>query len=246
MNNQFETYIKEQFVSAIKSGLYKTQMVYGNTNRKINNAKHFVKMDNIANCVMEAFKEDERLEIITFQRGSYIVILVYDTERSILYSLMNSKRFNAILERKDHSQIHYLDALVNFNCKLDIERYQQVIDESIFGQNINEIDKIKEKVVNQINGIEPEKYITVSFSMDRFRLLGVEAILTSEYLEVVDREDWSEFIEIDYSDISYEPSNENIDFDDLDISLKPNISRNDDISEEQITPKIYKKEEQQV
>lgn len=80
--------------------------------------------------------------------------------------------------------------------------------------------------------------------MDKFRLVSVEAILTSEYLEVVDREDWSEFIEIDYSDISYEPSNANDDFDELDISLKPNVARNDDISEEHITPKIDKKQNQ--
>lgn len=244
MNNQFETYIKEQFVSAIKSGLNETQTVYGNTNKRINNAKHFVKMDNIANCVIKSFEEEDRLKIITFQRGSYTVVLVYDTENYILYSLMSSKRFQELLDRKDHSHVHYLDALVNFNDKLDVERYQQVIDESIFEQNINEIDKIKEKVINQINGIEPEKYITVSFSMDNFRLISVEAILTSEYLEVIDREDWSEFIEIDYSDISYEQSNTNADFDDLDISLKPNISRNDDISEEHITSKTDKKDNQ--
>jgi len=244
VNNQFETYIKEQFVSAINSGLNETKTEYENANKKINNAIHFSKMDNIANCVINAFKEEDSLNIITFRRGFYTLVFVYDKVNDILYSLMNSKRFQEILNRKDHSHTHYLDVLVNFNDKLDVERYQQVIDEYIFEPNIHEIDKIKEKIINQINGIEPEKYITISFSMDKFRLVSVEAILTSKYLEVVDREDWSEFIEIDYSDISYEPSNANDDFDELHISIRSNIARNDDISEKHITPKIDKKENQ--
>lgn len=198
-------------------------------------------MDNIANSVIKAFEKDPNLNVITLKRGGYTLVLVYDIVHDVLYSLMSSRRFEELLDRKDRSHVHYLDALVNFNDKYD--RYQLVIvDDSFCEQNVERINQIKENVIIQLNKTEPGKYITVSFGMDNFRLISVEAILTSEYLEVVDREDWSEYIEVDYNDISYDDSEANDDNDELHISLKPNIERNDDLSEQDITHKIDKRE----
>ena len=121
---------------------------------------------------------------------------------------------------------------------------QMVIDDSYFEQESKSIESIKEQVKIQLGGIEPNKYVTIVFEMDTFRLVSVEAILTSEYLEIVEREDWSEFIEIDYNDINYDEINIEKDTDELTISLKPNVVRNDDVSEENITPKIDTKENQ--
>jgi hypothetical protein len=240
---QIDLSIKEKFVSSIKNGLYETQSKYSNYKR-INNAKHFVKMDDIANSVIDAFESNPDFNVIIFPRGPYKLVLVYDTVNDILYSLMSTKRFQGLLDRKDHSHVHYLDALVNFNDKLEIDRHQLVIDDNFFEPNVEKINQIKDSLTMQLNGIQPGKYLTITFGMDGFRLLSVEAILTSEYLEVADREDWSELIEIDYSDLVYEDIEDNDDFDELDISIKPHITRNDDILEEHITPKIDKKENQ--
>lgn len=157
---------------------------------------------------------------------------------------MSSSKIEELLNRKDHSHIHYWDVLVNFNDKLDLSRMQQVLDDSLVGQNKYKIDNIKDNIRTLLNGTVPSKYLTLAFTMKGFRLISVEAILTSEYLEVIDREDWSEFIEIDYSDISYDESYMSDDYDELDISLKQDIERPGDISEKSITPKVDEKENQ--
>lgn len=244
MDNNYDSIIKQKFVSAIKSGLNETQSTYENNGKFVNNAKNFAKMDNIANSVIKSFDADINFNVVTFKRGSYVVALVYDTINGILYSLMSSSKLQELLDRKDHSHIHYWDALINFNNKLGFNRLQQVIDESLFEQNDDKIHKIKDKIKTLLKGTEPSKYLTLEFSMDRFRLISVGVILTSEHWEVMDREDWSEFIEIDYSDISYEESYVSDDYEELEISLKHNVERPGDISEKSITPKVDERENQ--
>ena len=244
MDNSHDIIIKQKFVSAIKSGLNETQGTYENNGKHINNARNFAKMDNIANSVFKAFDADINFKAVTLKRGSYIVALVYDKINGILYSLMTSSKLKELLDRKDHSHIHYWDGLVSFNGKLGFNRLQQVINESLFEQDNSKIDKIKNEIKSFLNNTEPSKYLTIEFSMNNFRLISVEAVLASEHGEVMDREDWSEFIEIDYSDISYGESYMSDDYDDLEISLKQNIERPGDISEKSITPKVDEKEKQ--
>lgn len=242
LKSKIDSYIKEKFVSSIKNGLSETQNMYYGRLKRISNAKHFVKMDEIVNSVIQTLEQDSDFQIITLKRGSYELVLFYHMDSDTLFSLMSLNRFQDLLNRKDYSHVHYLDALINFNDKLNYDRQQMVIDECYFEQESEKIEYIKEQVKNLLGGIEPGKYITIVFDMDNFRLVSVEAILTSEYLEVVEREDWSEFIEIDYSDIHYDEINAGEDTDELIISIKPNVVRNDDISEEHISPKTDIKE----
>lgn len=244
MSISFNSLIKETIVSSIKNGLSETQTMYNGRLKRITNAKHFVKMDEIANSVIQSFEHNSDFNIITLKRGSYEVLLLHHINTDTLFSFMSHNRFQDLLNRKDFSHVHYLDALVNFNDKLNYNRMQMVIDDSYFEQESKSIESIKEQVKIQLGGIEPNKYVTIVFEMDTFRLVSVEAILTSEYLEIVEREDWSEFIEIDYNDINYDEINIEKDTDELTISLKPNVVRNDDISEENITPKTDTKENQ--
>lgn len=241
VNYKIDTVLKEKFVSSIKNGLYETQLKYSD-HKKFNNAKHFVKMDDVANSISDVFDSNSEFDVIIFPRGPYKLALVYDKVDDILFSFMSTTRFQSLIDRNDHSHVHYLDALVNFNNKLEIDRMQLVLDENFFEPNVEKINQIKDDLRMRLNGIEPESYITIVFGMNGFRLISVQAVLTSEYLEVVDREDWSEFIEIDYSDLNYEDATDSEENDQLDISIKPHIKRNDDIIEEHITPKVDKKE----
>ncbi|SFM05214.1 DUF5986 family protein [Halanaerobium salsuginis] len=239
MRNSINQDIKEKFVSSINNGLYETQSRYSGY-EIINNAKHFVKMDDIANSVINSLKSNVSFEIFIIKRGSYKLPLFYDKNNDVLYSLMSSRRFQELLDRKDFSQVHYLDALITLNDKLLIDKKQLALFDSSSESNLHIINNIKEDIIQTI-GLEPGKYMTIAFDMDGFKLLGVEAILTSEYLEVAYREDWSELIEIDYNDLSYLELEDENDSDDLEITIKPNVSRNDDITEEEITPKVMKK-----
>ncbi|CDI50106.1 DUF5986 family protein [Clostridium tetani] len=215
--------IKEKFVAAIKDGLNETRLKAQIEYKEINNAIHFEKMDNIANSLINAFKFESNYRIVKLKRGSYIVVLIFDSENKILFSALSHSRFETLLKRKSHLKTHYIDALVDFNISIGFKRVQQVIDESFFEKNNDEINKIKEQITDVLNGEIPERYVTVCFEMERFSLCNVEAVLTSEHFEVIERDNWSDLIEIDYNDVIYENSISNEDSEELNISIKSEI-----------------------
>lgn len=236
--------IKTKIVKAINDGLDEAQNVYSTGSMRIRNSIHFYKMDAIANAVIMCLEDEDDIKILQIERGSYIVPLMYYIPDGTVLSLMSCGRYSTLMNRKDYSRVHYFDALVNFNDKLEIDRNQLVLDEVIFDADVYEIDEIKNQISNQLDGKEPSKYITISMVMKGLQLIGVEAILTSEYFEEVERADWSQFIELDYSDIEYYDDVVSNEDDDLGITIKPNVVRKDDINEEDIKPKIGSKENQ--
>lgn len=242
MVSSIDRQFKEKIISGIKNGLNNTQSMYYGQSKRICNAKHLVKMDEIANSIIdsiERFGGEEDFHILTLPRGAYDVLLVYCVNTGILLSFMSKNRFKTLIHRKDHSKVHYLDALVAFNDKHNFDRQQLVIDESFICQDLDVINNIKENVKSQLGELDPSYYLTIVMDMNYFRLSSVEAVLTSQYLEVIEREDWSDLIQIDYDDINHDELELNVDEDDLNISIKQN---GDDITEDDITPKVSRKE----
>lgn len=243
MNIKCDISTKKRFVAGIKNGLSQTETTYANKAKPIDNSKHFVKMDNIANNVISQFESDVNFTVVkSFKRGSYTIVLIYDKINGILYSIMTTSKYKALMNRKKLNHTHFFDALIDFNDELDIERQQLVIDERLFDKDNSKIDEIKEKIKTFLDGIKPTEYLSIVANMNGFKLTGVEAVLTSEYLEKIDTDDWSEYIEIDYSDISYDEAYMSSDFYDLEISLKVDIAEKNDVLEELITSKSEVKE----
>lgn len=222
---QINNNIKEKFVKAIKDGLYETKVSAEAKNKQIHNAIRFEKLDNIANCLIDTFVYEPTFKTVKLKRGSYVLAFIYDAENKIIYSALSQGRFKTLISRKDLSNVHYFDALIDFNDNEQISRQQLVINENLLGKDDSEVREIKDQIVNLLNGDAPEKYVSICFEIDRFRLCSVKAVLTSKYLEIVDSEDWSEFIEIDYNDVLYASSDITGDNDKLEITLKDNIPR---------------------
>ena len=101
MSISFNSLIKETIVSAIKNGLSETQTMYNGRLKRITNAKHFVKMDEIANSVIQSFEHNSDFNIITLKRGSYEVLLLHHINTDTLFSFMSHNRFQDLLNRKD-------------------------------------------------------------------------------------------------------------------------------------------------
>ena len=239
MNKSISKDTKEKIVYAINNGLYEAQNRYSG-HELINNAKHFVKLDDIANSVIDTLKFDINFKIFIIKRGSYNLPLFYDEINDILFSLMSYGRFKQLLNRKDFSKVHYLDILTTFNDNLHINNKQLTLFDHPSRRNLYIIKGTREEIIQRI-GKEPRKYMTIVFDMEGFKLFGVEAIFTSANLEVFYKEDWSDLIVIDYNALfNYDIEEEN-NSDNLEITIKPHISRNDDITEEEIIPKIKNK-----
>lgn len=244
MDVQINSNVKEKFVKAIKDGLYETKVTAEAKMGQVHNAIHFEKLDNIANSLIDSFAYELNFKTIALKRGSYVLVFIFDIENKIIYSTLSDKRFKTLIQRKDLSHVHYFDALIDFNDDEKIIRQQLVIDEKLLEKDDSEVKMIKEQIINLLNGEEPERYVTICFQIDRFRLCSVEAVLTSKYLEVIDKEDLSELIEIDYDDVLYTSVENDGNEDELEITIKDNIpNKSDDSDELDIPIKKESKEE---
>lgn len=239
MNNNISDDMKKSLIISIINGLDETRNVFNDPFRKIKNSIHFYKMDEISNAIINDLESNEEFKLIYLKRGRHIVTLVYYIADGTLFSFMSKSRFETLIKRTDLSHIHYFDGLCNINEKLGILRNQLVLDDEMFARESDQIEEIKAQVRVQLDGLEPQKYMSVVMEMNGLRLMSVDAILTSEYLEVAHIESWSEFIDVDYSEIEFYESNETSDEEnDLGITLKSNVIRKDDITGDDIKPKV--------
>jgi hypothetical protein len=240
----FSKEIKSKVVSAIKAGLDDAQNAYNRPEMRIRNAIHFYKMDAIANEVIMSIGALDEFKIIEIKRGGYVLPLLIYIPDGTMVSIMSAGKFKSLLNRSDLAKTHYFDAFITINDKLNIDRNQLVLSEALLPVEDYEKKEIMRQVTEQLGGQFLAKYITITVEMKGLQLIGVESKLTSEYLEVFSTDDWSEFIELDYSDIEYIDSAVASKENDLGIKLKSNISRKGDISDKEIKPKVGSKENQ--
>lgn len=227
--------IKMKIVQAVKTGLNDTQV--RTAGMRFKRSIHFLKMDLIADEAVRLLEAETDFKLIQLPRGGYPVLLMYYIPTGTIYSIMSKSRFKTLINRRDFSRVHYFDALVDFNDNLEFYQHQLVIDDELCIRDREELDSIKNQVRDLLGGNEPQNYVTVEIDMNWLTLVGVEAILTSEYIEVLSSENWSEFIEIDYSDLEYSGVVEVDDNDDLGITLRPEVIRKGDVSKGEINPK---------
>lgn len=235
-----EEQLKELFVKGIKDGLSEAFTDTYNKIGEFHNARNFDKIDFIMNSIVRALDKNENIKWLKLPRGlSYEVLLVFDHSNKHLYSFMSERRFKEIYFKANGS-VHYIHGLVKFNE--GYERKQIIIDDTMFNeQNNSKLQSLKSQIDDLLINMKPNKYFTVIYDMNEYNLLGVKCVLTSEYMEIISEEDWSELISIDYGDIHYDVS---ISEEDLGITLKTNYISDENDIENNITPKEEIKEEE--
>ncbi len=231
--------IKRKLVKAINDGLDISREIYNEGNMRAKNAIHFFKMDVVSNEIIKCFEVEEDFKVFNIKRGSYYVLLVYYIPENSLISIMSYSRLQQLIHRISFDHVHYFDALASFNE--DTNQISFVTE--IESVNKDEIESIKNSVYSHICSKTPISYYTVSINMKGLQLIGVESLCVSEYMNIINHEDWSDFIELDYNHI--EENEDSHTFDEtLEINIKPSIARKDDISSNDIKPKIGKKANQ--
>ena len=222
MHEHTEDYIVKRVVGAIKNGLYEIkQEMYGNTDR-IKNSLPLRKLDKIASSIIKEFQIDEEFEEPVWRRGGHDRALLFNKKDKALYSFMSDKRFSELLSRKSIKRLHYLDILDEFNGKIKPDRSQlSLVD--IIDKDEGKLLELKNQFLSLVQNEEPTKYITICHTVDGFRLCNVKAAITSKYLEVIEERDWSEFIDIDYSEAIFEDIPKNILDEEVKVTLKSNI-----------------------
>ncbi len=228
MHEHTEDYIKKRVVEAIKNGLYEAkQEMYGNTDR-VRNSLPLRKLDKIANSIIREFQGEDAFEELLWRRGGYDITLLYNKQDKTLYSFMSDKRFAELLRRKIIKRFHYLDILDEFNGNLKPDRSQLSLFDDIVNKDEEKLLELKNQVLGLLHNDEPAKYITVCHTIEGFRLCYVKAVITSKYLEIIEENDWSNFIDNDYSETIFDDAPKNIFDEEVKVTLKTNLPKRSD------------------
>lgn len=223
MNQFCNEELKKRIVTAIKDGLASTIDEY-RSNRPLKFSKNFRKVENVGNSVIKMIETiyDGEYEVPILMRGNYPVFSIYHADTKTLVGVMSKGCRERVFNRKSKNP-HYLNALVGINSKHKLEPLagqMSIGDLTTYSKDKTEPIRIKMK--DQIDGVEPEYYFTILYDMDGYTLTSVEMVLLTEELQEVFREDWSDYIEIDYHN-SYDEEHESSDpYNMLKISVKEN------------------------
>lgn len=217
--------IDEEFsktiVEGMQLGLKRAKIAERENGDRFDNAKSLRNIDKMMSSLYTMISIDERYEAKEFNRGSYKLLFVYNREEHRLYSFMSEDRLGTLINSKNlKDKKNYIFSLMKFNPG---ERLQQVLFPEM-DIIIDEQQKIQERVRQIIEEDGDIEYITVLYRKQGFNLLSVKAVKMSQYAEVIESQDLSDYITVDYEDV-YEKSNNDKEEipGDLEFSIKPGI-----------------------
>lgn len=217
--------IDEEFsktiVEGIQFGLKKAKIAERENGDRFDNAKSLRNIDKMMSSLYSMISIDERYEAKEFKRGSYKLLFVYNREEHRLYSIMSEDRLGTLINSKNlKDKQNYIFSLMKFNPG---ERQQQIVFPEI-DMLLDEQEKIQERVRQMIEEDGDIEYITVLYKKQGFNLLSVKAVKMSQYAEIMESQDLSDYITVDYED-TYDNLNivkEEIQGD-LEFSIRPDI-----------------------
>lgn len=185
-------------VDGLQLGLKRARLAEKENEDVFDNAKNLRNIDKMMSSLYNLISLDSRYQTIKFSRGSYKLLLVYNRGEHRLYSFMSEDRLTTLINSKNiKDKKNYIFSLIRFNPE---ERRQQVFVPEM-DRILEEYEKIQEQVREIIEEDGELEYITVLYIKKGFNLLGVKAVKMSQYAEIIETQDMSEYITIDYEDV---------------------------------------------
>lgn len=208
-------------VEGMQLGLKSAKVAKRENGDRFDNSESLRNIDKMMSSLYSKISLDSRYEAKEFYRGSYKLLFVYNREEHKLYSFMSEDRLGTLINSKNiKDKQNYIFSLMKFNPE---KRRQQVLLPEM-DVILDEQEKIQERVRQIIEEDGEIEYITVLYKKQGFNLLNVRAVKMSQYAEVIDSQDLSDYIAVDYED-TYENSNSTREEipGDLEFSIKPDI-----------------------
>lgn len=211
----------EIIVEGIQQGLKKAKMAKIENGDRFDNAERFRIIDEMMNSLYYKLCANEVLSVKEFYRYSYKLLLVYNKEDHTLYSFMSEDRLAALINSKNiKDKQNYIFALMKFN---PADRQQQVLIDGM-DELLDEQVKIQERIREIIEEDGEIKYVTILYKKQGYSLLSVRAVKMSQYAEVLDIKDLSDYITVDYGEIYEHTINSREEsLPDVEFNFKPGI-----------------------
>ena len=212
---------KKLIVQALQNALDKFNEHITNT-RTITNMGHIGTKWDIINTECRDALPKTKYDVVVCKRGVWQLILMYDKDTKTLYTLMKEKRYEDVCKTVKSNKVHYLEAIATVNKEL-VEEWQEQI---AFFEGFNElkVEKIQntvEQLLNKIDG-EVKKHVLITFTDKNLELCSVSALIVTPSLQILYKEEWTEYIEPKYS---LDVSNINIDSEEEEIELGLKVTK---------------------
>lgn len=221
MKYMIDEEFSQTIVEAMQAGLKRARIAERENGDRFDNAKNLRNIDKMMSSLYSIIALDARYEAKEFNRGSYKLLFVYNREEHRLYSFMSEDRLRTLINSKNiKDKQNYIFSLMKFNPG---KRFQQVLFPEM-DMILDEQEKIQERVRQIIEDDGNIEYITVLYRKHGFNLLSVKAVKMSQYAEIIDSQDLSDYITVDYEAVFEESNNDKEEIPgDLEFNLKPDI-----------------------
>ena len=135
---------------------------------------------------------------------------------------MKENRYEVVCKTVKANKVHYLEAIATVNKDLAEEKQEQIAFFEGFNElKMKKIDNTVEELLNNING-EVKKHVLITFTDKNLELVSISALVITPSLQILYKEDWSEYIEPKYS---LDLNNVIIDNDDEEIKLGLKVTK---------------------
>ena len=190
--------IKMKIVEGIELGLRNAKIAKRENMDKFDNAVSLRKIDKVMSSVCCKLEEDGQFGPKMFFRGSYKILLGYNKESRTLFSFMSEDRLNNLIySNKLSDKKNYIFGLMKFNSA---ERQQQCLF-PLTDEILDENEKVMNHIKKLIEETDDIKYITVQYKIKDYKLVEVQELKLSQYAEIIEQNDMSDYIGVNYEDV---------------------------------------------
>lgn len=225
----------KKIITAIQSGLSATKQDIYTRNTLTDNRKHMQKWDDITTNIKNQFATEDNFSFIPLDRGLFKPVMIFDRNKSILYTVVKKQNYQKIMNRKNIQKAHYMDAMFDYNFMYQQTPRQLSLfeSESMFSNNAEvQVNDLKSNIELLLSTHEIKKYITIVINFTGYTLTEIKAVMCSKWLEEIESEDWTESITPSYEEIEDASTGNFVQEDDIKtkISVKPTIKIGRDLA----------------
>lgn len=214
---------KKIIVQALQNGLERFYEHISNTRTVTNMGYTGTKWDMINTECRDALPA-KKYDVVVCKRGVWQLILMYDKVTKTLYTLMKEKRYEDICKTIKSNKVHYLEAIATVNkCLVEEKQEQIALFEGFNELKTEKIESTVEQLLSNIDG-DVKKHVLVTFTDKNYELYSISALIVTPSLQILHKEDWTEYIEPKYS---LDINNIDINRDDEEIELGLKVTKED-------------------
>lgn len=210
---------RKRIVQALKNGLEKFEEYISN-NKTITKIGHMgTKWDMINTECQKAMLKSE-YDVVVCKRGIWQLLLMYDRNTNTLYTLMKEKRYEDLCKTVKGNKVHYLEAITTVNKDLLKEKHEQVTFFEEFNKlKMEKMETTLKQLLNNIDG-QVKKHVLITFTDKNLELYSISALIVTPSLQILHKENWTEYIEPKYSLDSNNIDINNYENEDIKLGLK--------------------------